>query len=61
MSGLLWKYSGLLDDEDILFAQHEYISFKQGEDYYGIGEKHFVRMAREAGAVYKIGKMVRVN
>lgn len=61
MSGVIWKYSDQLDDEDILFAQHDFISFKAGCDYYGLGEKPFVRMAREAGSVYKIGKMVRVN
>ncbi len=61
MSGVLWMCSDLLDDEDILFAQHDFISFRTGCEYYGLGEKPFVRMAREAGSVYKIGKMVRVN
>lgn len=61
MSGALWMCSDLLDDEDILFAQHDFISFRIGCEYYGLGEKPFVRMAREAGSVYKIGKMVRVN
>jgi hypothetical protein len=30
-------------------------------DYYGFSERPFLRMAKEAGAYYKIGKMVRVN
>ena len=55
------RLKDLLDDEDILFAQHDFISFRTGCEYYGLGEKPFVRMAREAGSVYKIGKMVRVN
>lgn len=32
-----------------------------GTEYYGLYEKTFVKLAREAGAVYKIGKMVRVK
>lgn len=38
MSGLLWEFSDLLDDEDILFAQHDFISFRQGQEYYGLRE-----------------------
>ena len=30
-------------------------------EYYGLSIKVFTRLAREAGAAYKIGKMVRVN
>lgn len=34
---------------------------KMGHEYYGLGMKPFTRVAREAGAVYKIGKMVRIR
>ena len=61
MTGNLWKVSHLLDDEDLLFAQHDFISFRMGAEYYSLYEKTFIRLAREAGSVYKIGKMVRVN
>ena len=61
MSGELWKYSGRLDDIDILFAQKDFFSYSQGCDYYGLTEKTIVRMARESGAIYKIGKMVRIR
>lgn len=62
MAGNLWRYSHQLDDEDLLFAQREYISLKAGTEYYGIGMKRLDRIAHEAGAVYKIGnKMVRIN
>lgn len=32
-----------------------------GAEYYKMGMKPFIRICRESGAVYKIGKMVRVN
>jgi len=61
MSGNLWKVSHLLDDQDILFAQHDYITIKDGCEYYGLGYRPFVNMARAAESVLKIGKMVRVD
>ena len=61
MSGNLWMFSDKLDDQDILFAQHSFITYNMGSEYYGLSIKVFTRLAREAGAAYKIGKMVRVN
>ncbi len=61
MSGNLWMFSDKLDDQDILFAQHSFITYSMGSEYYGMSVKVFTRLAREAGAAYKIGKMVRVN
>lgn len=62
MAGNLWMFSDQLDDEDLEFAQHEFITFNMGVDYYGLSIKMFTRLAREAGATYKIGtKMVRIN
>ena len=61
MSGNLSMYSHKLDDQDILFAQHSFITYNMGAEYYGLSIKVFTRLAREAGAAYKIGKMVRVN
>lgn len=61
MSGNLWMFSDKLDDEDIEMLKHEFITYYQGADYYGLGLKKFTRMAREAGAVYKIGKKVLIR
>lgn len=61
MSGNLWMFSDRLDDQDILFARHNFITYNMGSEYYGLSIKVFTRLAREAGAAYKIGKMVRVN
>ena len=58
MSGNLWMFSDMLDDGDIEMQKHDFIALYQGADYYGLGLKSFTRMAREAGAVYKIGKKV---
>lgn len=61
MSGNLWMFSDKLDDEDIEMLKHEFITYYQGADYYGLGLKMFTRMAHEAGAVYKIGKKVLIR
>lgn len=61
MSGFLWKFSDQLDDSDRIMLQKDFISLSEGAEYYGLGMKPFTRIAREAGAVYKIGKMVRVR
>ncbi len=61
MAGQAWKYSGELDEKDLAFLQHEFITIPMGVEYYGFSERPFTRMAIEAGAFYKIGKMVRIN
>ncbi|MDD3052030.1 MAG: DUF6462 family protein [Candidatus Cloacimonetes bacterium] len=61
MAGNAWKYSHKLDDYDLMFMQHDFITIKLGVDYYGFSERPFLRMAKEAGAYYKIGKMVRIK
>ena len=51
----------LIDDEDIEFMQHEFISYRQAMDYYNLGYKPIVRLSHKAGAVYKIGKKVLIK
>ena len=50
-----------IDEQDIDMLQRDFITFKQGAEYYKMGMKPFIRICRESGGVYKIGKMVRVN
>ena len=61
MSGSLWKFSDQLDDADRIMIQKDFITLNEGVEYYGLGMKPFTRIAREADAVYKIGKMVRIR
>ena len=61
MSGNLWKYSHDLDDGDADMLKKYFVTYNEGVDYYGLGMKPFTRTAHEAGAVYKIGKMVRIR
>ena len=61
MSGQIWRFSHLIDDVDIEILQRDFITYYEGADYYGLGLKIFTRMAHEAGAVYKIGKTVRIK
>ena len=61
MHGKVWMFSDLIDDEDMEFMQHEFISYKQAMDYYNLEYKPIVRLSHRAGAVYKIGKKVLLN
>ena len=54
-------FSDQIDDEDLMMMQKAFINYYEGADYYGLGLKAFTRLAHEAEAVYKIGKMVRVK
>ena len=61
MAGQAWKYSHQLDERDLAFLQHDYITISMGMEYYGYSERPLTRMAKDAGAFYKIGKMTRIN
>ena len=61
MSRNLWMFSDQLDEVDAVMMQKDFITLNDGAEYYGLGMKPFTRIAREAGAVYKIGKMVRIR
>ncbi|MCC8028010.1 MAG: DUF6462 family protein [Clostridium sp.] len=39
----------------------KYVRYKDGADMYSIGIVSFMRLAKEAGAVYKIGGIALVN
>ncbi len=62
MSGNIWKYSGELDDWDIEFAQKDFITYREGCDYYHVTERVLERLARNAGAIYKMGnRFIRIK
>ena len=61
MSGCIWMFSDWLDDVDLEFAQHDFITYRMGREYYGLGEKPMIRMAWASGAVYKVGKKVLIK
>ena len=50
-----------IDDEDLEFMSHDYVTYNMACEYYRLGIKPVVRMAHEAGAVYKIGKKVLIR
>lgn len=56
MSGNVWMFSDQIDDEDVEFMTHDFVTYNMACDYYRLGLKPVTRMAHEAGAVYKIGK-----
>ena len=61
MSGCIWMFSDRIDDVDLEFAQHDFITYRMGREYYGLGEKRMIRMAWASGAVYKVGKKVLIK
>ena len=61
MSGNVWMFSDQIDDEDMEFMQHEYVTYNMASEYYGLGLKPVTRLSHEAGAVYKIGKEVLIR
>ena len=61
MRGQAWKYSDQLDDMDLKMMKRDFFTYKIGMDYYGFSIRPLMRIAREAGAFYKIGKIVLIN
>ena len=39
MAGDIWKYSDRLDDVDIAMLRKDFITYEQGQNYYGMGIK----------------------
>lgn len=61
MSGQAWKYSDQLDDMDLKMLKRDFFTYKIGMDYYGFSIRPLMRIAHEAGAFYKVGKLVLIN
>ena len=43
------------------FGKRRFIRYKEGPAMYGLCQKTFEKRAKEAGAIYKVGKAVLVN
>ncbi len=61
MSGNVWMFSDQIDDEDLEFMTHEFVTYSMACDYYRLGLKPLIRMAHESGSVYKVGKKVLIR
>lgn len=61
MSGNAWMYSNQIDDEDLEFMKHEFVTYSMACAYYGLGLKPVTRLSHECGAVYKIGRKVLIR
>ena len=48
MSGNIWKLSDQIDDMDVEMLRHDFITLREGMEYYHLNEKPMVRLAREA-------------
>lgn len=49
------------DVEDTRLARKKYVRYPEGAALYSMGLNTFQRLAREAGATYRVGKAVWVN
>lgn len=38
-----------------------FVRYKEGADYYSIGKTKYIQMTKDAGACYKLDKLVLVN
>ena len=61
MSGNVLMLSDQIEDEDVEFMTHDFVTYNMACEYYRLGLKPVTRMAHEAGAVYKIGKKVLIR
>ena len=61
MYGNAWMFSDQIDDEDLAFMEHDFITYRMACEYYGLGLKPVTRLSHEAGAVYKVGKKVLIR
>ncbi len=61
MSGNAWMYSDQIDDEDLEFMEHEFVTYCMACAYYGLGLKPVTRLSHACGAVYKIGRKVLIR
>lgn len=50
MSGNVWMFLDEIDDEDLEFVSHDYVTYNMACEYYRLGIKPIVRMTHEAGA-----------
>lgn len=50
-----------MDREVVVIEYKKFRRYKDGAAYYGISQSVFERLAKEADAIYKIGKISLVN
>lgn len=61
MAGIAWKFSDQIDDVDLMFMMHDFVTYNQASDYYGLGMKNLITLTHKCGAVYKVGKKVLIK
>lgn len=61
MFGTIWMFSDQIDDEDILFAQRSFITYKMAIEYYRMSYRAVSYAADKAGAIYKLNKKVLLS
>ena len=56
MAGNAWKYSHKLDDVDLEFLQHDFITIKQGVNYYGLVSVRFLGWLRKREPITRLAR-----
>lgn len=54
-------FSDQIDDENLEFMTHDFVTYSMVCDYYCLGLKPLTRMARQFGSIYKIRKKVLIR
>ena len=54
MSGSVWMFADQIDDEDMDFMRHEFVTYSMASDYYGLGLKPVTRMAHDVGRFIRL-------
>ena len=49
MDGNIWMFSDQIDDEDLEFMTHEFVTYKMACNYYRLGLKVVTRLSHECG------------
>ncbi len=53
-----YSYKTYSDTKEVM---KKYVNAAEGEAVYGISRSHIIELAREAGAVYKVGMSALIN
>lgn len=55
---MAYSYKSYLNTKEV---QKKYVNAAEGQAVYGISRTHIMEMAKEAGAVYKVGNSALIN
>ena len=58
MSGSVWMFSDQIDDEDMDFIRHEFVTYSMASDYYGLGLKPVSQLGENTKNIVSFLKII---